>query len=138
MFSYTSASGTLPALGTTMTSTMNSSHGTPTRPITYGCYVSPVYHRPLADNSPSPTMSSTINSPLGVLPSLSRTGSMRSESGTDNDGGRFASPTGYNKPHAINTPIRTVRRMFHHASQAERRAFYDAFLDRPAVQGQHA
>lgn len=122
-----------------------SSPGRGDRNVAYGCYVSPIYKRPIVADDLSGTPA-TVSSPTSSLPSLSGSHQSRSspplagsftrqQHEARNDGGRFASPTGYNKPNAIGTKISTVRRMFHHASPADRKAFYGAFLDRPAKQG---
>jgi hypothetical protein len=128
-----------------LSSTTLSSPGRGDRNIAYGCYVSPIFKRPIVADDLSGSPVSTT-SPTSTLPSLS--GSHQSRSSPPlvgsvtrqqheerTDGGRFASPNGYNKPKAIDTKISTVRRMFHHASPADRKAFYGAFLDRPAKQG---
>ena len=44
---------------------------------------------------------------------------------------REMTPTGFNHPRTIMTPIRTVRRMFHYADDNAKRSFYSAFLEVP-------
>jgi hypothetical protein len=44
---------------------------------------------------------------------------------------RDLTPTGFNHPRSIMTPIKTVRRMFHYADDRARQNFYSAFLERP-------
>ncbi len=44
---------------------------------------------------------------------------------------RETTPTGFNHPRSIMTPIKTVRRMFHYADDNARQNFYSAFLERP-------
>lgn len=103
-----------------------------------GCYVSPITRQPHGPLG-LPVLEGCVTSSASNLSTPTRNGFTMSQTGNSSKKSvsplreleRFASPTGFNRPTPIPTNIRTVRRMFHHASPGDRQAFYSAYLDRP-------
>eukprot|EP00331_Platyophrya_macrostoma_P003452 CAMPEP_0176422776 /NCGR_PEP_ID=MMETSP0127-20121128/9921_1 /TAXON_ID=938130 /ORGANISM="Platyophrya macrostoma, Strain WH" /LENGTH=138 /DNA_ID=CAMNT_0017803663 /DNA_START=68 /DNA_END=484 /DNA_ORIENTATION=+ len=134
----TFSSVTLPSITRGSSPSRTLANGEVLNPI--GCYVSPITRQPHGSlglpvlEACAMSQSSSASSPTRSGFGLSQSSPMHASSKKVSplrELERYASPTGFNRPTPIPTNIRTVRRMFHHASPGDRQAFYNAFLDRP-------